>query len=165
MSFLRSLFGRDPDYLPAVESSIPIFLKHQNADEEEILNDLINEGITEETALLIIEFVPLAFGRVFLANLGAKLEDRYIRYVFENGKTIEKASGKLTAEPVYKQAAKLARSKYEPGGNLSEEFVAVSRRSAEVKAIMELVGKGSKPEDVVLTPPYLQWRVESRSKL
>jgi hypothetical protein len=64
----------------------------------------------------------------------------------------------LVDEPVYVEAVKLALSMMAQGKDNDALFQAVLDRSVEINAIRHLVGKGSKPENIVLTPLHILWR-------
>jgi hypothetical protein len=92
-----------------------------------------------------------------MKDLGVNFRDEYIRYISDNGKTVVKQRRKLKDELVFTESLKIASSivsKRKAG----EEFQAVAFTSAEFRAVNELMNKGSEPQNIVLTEPYLQWR-------
>lgn len=113
----------------------------------------------------MVEFLPLAFGRVLTRDLKVVFADEYVRYSVIDGKAVEKERNKLGAQTVYTHAFHLASeiSKKTLFAHLGlsakyERFQIIAERSAEVKAIKDLIAKGSRPENIVLTEPYFQFR-------
>ena len=62
----------------------------------------------------------------------------------------------LSTQPFFRDAMALAQSAFEPGGTMSrEEFSAIALRSSEVAVVNKALSAGSKPENLVLSPPVL----------
>jgi len=149
----------------AIKIALPTFVKYREEGEETIRKALIKAGIPEELSCQLVEFLPIAFGRVFLKNMPVDLSDEYIRYVFADGEFVEKERKKLSSHPVFTEAKNIALSMAKKNrwalfkSSKGEQFETIAKWSAEVKAISYLmIEKGSKPENIVLTPPSLQWR-------
>ena len=124
---------------------------------------LRNSDIPLPLAEKILEFMPLAFGRAFMNGLGVNFSNEYVRYISEDNKAIIKQRGKLINEPVFAESLKIANnliSKRIAG----EDFQAIAFTSAEFNVVNEMMNKGSQPENIVLTEPYLQWREELSSE-
>jgi hypothetical protein len=139
----------------AIKKAVTLYAESKYS-EEDLELALKEMGISASLAHKIIEFVPLAFGRVFLNDLNVKTQEHFVRYVVSDGKTVEKQRRNLTDEPVFKETLKIA-SKMKGNKETGKDFVAIAFCSAEVRAVNEMELKGSKPENVVLTAPYLQW--------
>lgn len=157
MSFLNKLLGRDPETKALVDRAVNIFIENKAEDDETIHEKLVSGSIETETASQMIEFVPIAFGRVALRAIGVSTHDEYVRYVVENGQVISKGGGRFSREPIFKEAVSIASS-MRGNGKLSGAFDAVALRSAELSSCASLIEKGSRPENIVLTKPHFQWR-------
>jgi hypothetical protein len=141
----------------AIKLAWRVFVEHPTSNEQVLETALAEAGIPQPLVYLASEFMPLAFGRILLAEMGVTLRDEYVRYIWEEGKMVERERKKLADEPFFVEALKIARSKrgwWNPG----KKFLAVAARSAEFNAVTEMVKRGSRAENVVLTVPYLQFR-------
>jgi hypothetical protein len=130
--------------------AIPLFVDGTEYDDDQMLLALIESGLPMVTALRLLEFMPLAFGRAFMDGMGVTFCAKYVR-LSTNGKRVEKL---LVDELVYCVAFLVAREKlFEPSG--VETFKTIGFRSAEFKAVNSALLGGSKPEDLVLSPTVL----------
>lgn len=141
----------------AIEKAISIITENTEADLDELAVKISSADIPEQLTDKILEFVPLAFGRVYMRDWGTNFKDEYVRYVLEDGKPVEKQRRKLTNEPVYCEAIKIA-NKLNSKWKRNKTFELVAFMSSEFLGINELMNKGAKPQDIVLTNPYLPWR-------
>jgi hypothetical protein len=148
------------DIIEGINKAVDIFAEHKNSHWEDLEQDFQNSGLPTSLANKLLEFMPLAFGRVFMKDLGISFRDEYVRYVVSDGKIIVKQRRKLTDELVYNESFKIA-SKMQTGKINGEKFLAVAFRSAEFNCVNEMELKGSKPENLVLTEPHLEWRDEN----
>jgi hypothetical protein len=152
-----------------IKAAVPIFVINANAEEEKLLASLIANGIEEDFAWKLIEFLPLAFGRVLLKKWRVRTSDEYVRYTPSEEKIVENVRKKLGGEIVFSYAIFMG-SEMSKRSLLSilglslknEQFQTIAGLSVEVKAVRELIGRGSKPENLVLTPPYFQFRGEAK---
>lgn len=128
-----------------VKEVLPIFVTHKGGGDDKIIDELKQQGVASDLAIALIEFVPLAFTRNILEGEGPVFANCYARVSETGGRTEEKP---LAASPVYRAA--LACARQTPGG---DAYLAVAGRSAEFKAVNELVCGGSMLEDLRLTPP------------
>lgn len=143
--------------IDAIRLALPIFVEYQAANEDQIEAALTEAGIPIHEVHRVLEFVPLAFGRVLLAELGAVPREEYIRYTIQNGEIVEKERKKLVDDAFFATAMKVARSKrgwWKP----RNEFLAIAERSAEVRAVRQLIAQGSKAANIVLTAPHFLFR-------
>jgi len=90
--------------------------------------------------------MPIAFARVLLSGLGISLGDTY---------TLRTPSGRVLSRrfqdhPVFRAATALAQS-----GVGSDALLAVAGRSAEFKAVNQLLLSGSRPADLRFSEPVL----------
>jgi hypothetical protein len=149
------------DVSEAIKKTIHIFAEHRDSHWEVLVQAIEDSGIPVSVTAKLAEFMPLAFGRVLMKDLGISFREEYVRYVFSGGKTVVKQQRKLTDELVYRESLRIA-SKMEAEKIDGEEFLAVAYRSAEFNVVNDMELKGVKPENLVLTCPYLEWREENQ---
>jgi hypothetical protein len=147
------------DIEEAIKKAVTIFAEHRDSGWEVLVEAVENSDIPTLLAGRLLEFMPLAFGRVFMKDLGIAFREEYVRYVVSDGKIVVKQRRKLIDESVYRESFKIA-SKMEGTKIDGEKFLAVAFRSAEFICVNEMELKGSKPEHLVLTEPHLEWTEE-----
>jgi hypothetical protein len=140
----------------AIKIALPVFAEHKDSDWEVLETALISAGVPASLTGKLLEFMPLAFGRVFLDGLGIKFEDYYVRYDAQINRKKEK---KLADEPVYTESF-WAASQIIARQAAGEAFNAVAFRSSEFLAVNNALNAGSKPEDLITAPPHLLWNSE-----
>ena len=145
----------------AIKIALPVFAEHKNSDWEVLETALIGAGIEPSLTAKLLEFMPLAFGRVFLDGMGIKFAENYTRYNDLSGQSKE---SKLLDEPVYAESFWAASQivEYQAAG---EAFNAVAFRSSELHAVNEALNAGSKPENLVTSPPHLVWNSEETDSM
>lgn len=146
----------------AIKLALPIFAEHKNSNWEILDEALKNSETLSSFSDRLLEFMPLAFGRALMKDANIGFSKEYVRYTRSGTKIIEKERRNLEDEPVYKESFKLALQMITKG-IADENFKAVAHRSAELSTITEMMNKSSKAENLVLTPPYLQWRESNDS--
>jgi hypothetical protein len=119
----------------AIEVGLSVFLAAPTSTDAELERALEDRGVAPWLAQRVVLFLPVAFGRVLLE--GAALSD-------------ELADGsvprKLADDPVWRAASvRSARA-------TREELEAVALRSAEVNAVDAALQRGSRLEELVLSP-------------
>lgn len=142
----------------AIKIAMSIFAEN-NGNWELSEKALRNCDIPLPLAEKILEFMPLAFGRAFMKDLGVMFKDEYVRYVHSDNKIVEKYRVRLIDEPVFRESLKIASSMVSKR-IAGEDFQAIAFTSAEFRIVNEMMNKGSEPQNLVLTEPYLQWREE-----
>ncbi len=140
--------------MPLKESDIKafaIFLGHVDDDDDTIAAALIDEGIDEAMIDKLIQFIPLALCRVFLRSTGIVFADHY-RVRDPDGRGSEEIL--FDDDPVYCAVMAVAEAQVASG---SERHLlrAVAARSAEDRLIHALFQSGQRPEDIVLSAPYV----------
>jgi hypothetical protein len=143
----------------AIEAALPVFEKHKNSEDDVVEQALKSAGIPSQTAVRLVEFMPLAFGRVFMDGMGITFEENYIRL---NRKTKQEKRGKLADEKFYTESLSFARQ-IVGQQTYSKAFQAVALRSAEVNAVNNALNNGSKPENLVLSSPVFLWEEENQN--
>jgi hypothetical protein len=120
--------------------------KHE-VSEDEICQALADAGMPDEIADRSFKFTQIAWGRVFLDNLGIDFSDDYM-WFDANGNVV--ASGRLTEEPFYAAAMQLA-GQY----TLTPAFARLALTSADVHSVNDALNAGSNPKDLVTGPTCL----------
>ncbi|HEV7645464.1 MAG TPA: hypothetical protein VGO50_16095 [Pyrinomonadaceae bacterium] len=140
----------------AIKSALNVFREYKTTPDLETIGLVLPKtGMSREMAWHIIDFMPLAFGRAFMKDACRGFSDEYERCSYKNGQAVDKVIKKLTDEPVFLEAKRIALEMIEGGKVNDPGFQAVLERSVELNAIKHLVSKGSKPENIVLSSPYL----------
>lgn len=115
--------------------------------EDEVYEAMTAAGVSESVADRTYKFTQIAWGRVFLSDLGIDFPSNYICFN-GNGEVIE--SGPLSGQPYFAAAAAMAN---ECGG--TPGFQRLALMAAEVQAVNELLLKGSDPRNLQTSPPAL----------
>jgi len=133
-----------------VTDAVALFRTSPEFDDVAAFKALLNRGVSRQLAARLVEFVPMAYCRVLLRDVGVQFPDSFRRA----GERSE--ARPLASEPVWEAAYALAISEVERGVR-SPDVLMVAARSAEFQAVDALLNRGSKAKDVVLTVPVLPW--------
>ena len=133
-----------------IATATQVFLAHPNATEAELITHICAAVGDHDMAERLIEFVPLAFGRVILDHMGVKSPDSFIR-MLDHDQFSEPCP--LDAEPVWRPALAFAKEAHKRMSK--EEFFIIAGRSAEVDAVTKACAAGSDPRNLVGSPPIL----------
>lgn len=145
--------------IEAVKIALPVFAAYKDSDWEVLGQALKNANIPHSLADKLLEFMPLAFGRVFLEGMNIQFETFYLRY---DPATKREQRRKLNDEPVYTESH-WAASEIVAANAAGEAFQAVVFRSSEVHAVNNALNGGSKPENLLMSPPVLMWKSEDEN--
>jgi hypothetical protein len=124
----------------------------RSSGDADIVRDLIAQGCAPEHAERLVDFVPIAFGRAVLEHLGVRPSADAVAVV--RG---EERPFRLTEDPVFADAADLARGAYADGTMAPEVFQSCALRSAELNAVNQALTAGAKAGDLQLSPPRFSW--------
>ncbi len=120
-----------------IAQAVKLFLADPSASEPELVARLSAALGDDNLAGRLVEFVPLAFGRVILTRLGVQLPDHFIRMLDHD--QFSKPCP-LDAEPLWRPALVFAK---EAKNQMSkEDFFAIAGRSAEVDAVTSACAAG-----------------------
>ena len=148
------------DISEGIKKALPLYADSQIKSEEDLESAIRNAGVPVALARKILEFVPLAFGRIFLKEMNVQLRADFVRHNIENGRIVEKQRRPLANEPVFREAFRIG-SEMATNQETSQLFLKVAFWGAEMQAVNTMELKGAKPENLVLTEPSLQWRDEN----
>ncbi|MCC3160290.1 hypothetical protein LJ737_23840 [Hymenobacter sp. 15J16-1T3B] len=140
-----------------VNLSIPAFAA-PNADDNSVLQFLLDQGTDLVQAQQVVAFAPLAFGRAVLAQLPIVLSTTS-SIVDDRGNVYE--GYLLELEPVFVAAQWLAEELIERRQWREDEHMLLAMWSAEFKSVNALLREGSKPENLEISPPVLLWDIVS----
>jgi len=149
------------EILAAVELAVPVFHAHKNSTWKTLGDALQEAGIPKAISNRLLEFMPLAFARVFLDGLGIEFGEYYIRF---DSKTNRKISKKLVDEPVYRESFAFASSLIAEQ-KAGDELISIVSRSSEFVAMNKAMNDGSRPEDLISSPPILLWDEETENQI
>ncbi len=136
-----------------LSKAVALFRNSPNMEDDEIYVALIHQSVESRIAARLVEFVPLAYGRVLLANSGVRFSDSFTRRL-SNGKVSEPQL--LSSEPVWNAAVAYARTEIAMGVS-AEDFKLMAYRSAEFQGVNQMLFQGSELKNIACTPPLLPW--------
>jgi hypothetical protein len=144
------------DIREAVYRAVPVFASNPDCSPQVLIRALERAGISPELAVSLAEFMPLAFNRVILANMGLRCSDFYVR-VDESGR--ERRRAKLLDEPVYREVRRMLPRVGTEDGDAAR---AVAVRSPELETLYTMAQEEglTEFEGVELPPPVLAWAGE-----
>lgn len=145
------------EIIEAIELALPVFHEHKDSTWKTLGEALKAAGIPANISDRLLEFMPLAFARAFVDGLGIEFGEYYIRF---DPKTRKKVSKRLVDEPVYRESLSFAFSLIAEK-KAGDEFTAVVFRSSEFVAMNKAMNEGSRPEELVSSPPVLLWDAEA----
>jgi hypothetical protein len=119
----------------------------------EVHKALVDRGFDYVVAARIVEFMPSAFAHVFFANTGVQMSS-YFQRMLPDGRISE--SRALNEEPIWRAVLAFAHSEIATGVS-KEDFMLLTMRSAEFQGVNEMLNRGSKLENLVMTPTLLPW--------
>ncbi|MCC6538969.1 MAG: hypothetical protein IT162_15550 [Bryobacterales bacterium] len=124
-----------------------------DADDLALLREIAATGIDRRTAARMVEFIPMAFCRVFLEHTGAEFAG-----TFRRGSP-QAPSRDLLTEPVWRAALAYAREEVRRGVT-EEDVLALAGRSAEFNVASQLMTGDTKLSEIRFTEPLLMWPEE-----
>ncbi|MGE0435201.1 MAG: DUF6348 family protein [Planctomycetota bacterium] len=116
-------------------------------DEPAVLADLHAQGMSEQLAQQAVDFMPVAFGRELLRDIGINFVEHVDIVDSTSG---ERVTVNLADEPVWCHVVRMAESARRGGTMAGDDFNAIALRSAEVGAIDQFLNQGGKPEEATL---------------
>lgn len=131
-----------------IAEAAQVMVAQPDASESDLALRLVAALGDRDLADRMLEFLPLAFGRVVLARLGVTVPDSFIRAVDDENFS---DACPLDAEPLWLPAKAFAARASTWMAN--QDFLAIARRSAEFDAVNNACNKGSDPKNLVGGPP------------
>lgn len=134
-----------------VRTSVPVFLKSPDCDSLAMVRILEGNGFSTAESRNLVEFLPLAFGRVLLDILKVRTADTFTR-VDKNGRELPKV--RLVDEPFFRESLGVAQELLLED---KDSFTTIAMHSSEVQAVNKAMYAGRKPENLTLSAPILVW--------
>ena len=151
MQFLKGFFQSarkqnpesDAEFASLIERAVKVLPR--DAEDYEIEELLVEDGITENMAYQLVAFVPIAFTRVLLCDSGVQFMDEYGLINPTSGKTQGRF---LSLEPVFVAASKFANNWLQNKRDRAV-LLTIASRSGEFKAINEALNARGKLEGLI----------------
>jgi hypothetical protein len=135
-----------------ISRAVALLRKSPNLEDEAIYRALVADGMEREFAARLVEFLPLAYGRLVLGNSGILFSNAFDR-ALSDGRTSRQA---LSSEPLWDLVVDFARNEANHGVS-GKDLISVAGRSAEFQAANELLQQRAKLENMAFMPPVLYW--------
>src|SRR5258708_7764460 len=136
-----------------VSKTVDIFRSSTLLQDAEIYQTLVVRGVQPDDAGRLVEFLPMVYCRLIFADRGVRFSDTF-RRILQDGSVSQEQP--FSSQPVWNAAMTFAREEIKRGV-LKEDLLAIAGRSAEYDAVNQLLQKGSKLQNIVLTTPVLNW--------
>jgi hypothetical protein len=145
--------------LEDITQAVEVFRTQTDSYDHQLIATFVEAGFEQTLATRLVEFIPLAYSRVWLAGRGVQFTDYYLRMSADRKTYTEY---KLEDEPVYREAVAAAQSEIAAGSGF-DELLPIVGRSAEFKAINSALNDGAMLEDLELSAPVFLWAGEETS--
>jgi hypothetical protein len=119
-------------------------------DDDDLVRQFVGRGWTPALSERLVAFIPIAFGRVYLADAPPRFATDYL---IEDPSSGDRQRRAFSGEPIYALAMELAQRWSSSGTSRDVESIAL--RSGEVECVRTLVADGSSPTDIGMTEPIL----------
>jgi hypothetical protein len=139
-----------------ISRAVAIFRELPRSSDEEVFRKLVPTGVERQYAARLVEFLPMAYGRLLLGKAGMHFSDMFQRMTPSGDLTAEQP---LSSEPGWEEVVSFAQAEARRVVS-KEDVMAAAGRSAELHAANQLLNQGSKPEDLILTTALLKWPQE-----
>ena len=136
-----------------ISKAVALLRSSPHLDDDELYRVLVAGGMDRQRAARLIEFLPPVYTRLVLHDSGVRFSDKFRRLLSNGGTSYE---GSLSDEPVWNDAMKFASDEAQRGLTKQDLF-AIAGRSAEFRAINQLLHQGSKLENIKGMPLILPW--------
>ena len=128
----------------AVGAYIDLVRDCPNRSDDELQEQLVSLGVEESVALGCVTFVPLAFGRQIVLDLGVAVADTYVEY--------DLCSEQQTEKPLAEQLefiwAKAVAGIYRQSPDYVSAFKSITIRSAELDSVNNALHGGATEESL-----------------
>jgi len=136
-----------------IAEAVAVFREFPKESDVEILSRLVEMGCERVMAARLVEFIPMAYCRVLLADSGVTFSDSFRRKLSDGSLS---ANRLLEEEPLWAEVLSFAKEERRAGVS-GEALLVVAARSAEFDAVNQLANRGSRLEHLVMTPIIFQW--------
>jgi hypothetical protein len=132
-----------------ISIAVSVFRNSSGKHDVELYPELVKMGIDRKLSARLVEFLPIAYCRVTLANSGARFAKTFQRQLPTGAFSAEQP---LSSEPIWDVAMEFARA-----GVSRKDLLALAGRSAEFDAVNQLLNRGSKLGEIKFTPVLFPW--------
>jgi hypothetical protein len=139
-----------------ISRAVAVFREFPKASDEDIVRKLISAGVVRVMAARLVEFLPMAYCRLILADAGVIFCDRFQRKLGDGRLSAEQP---LDSDPLWAEALSFARAETQ-SGVAGAALLEIAARSSEFDAANRLANQGSKLRNTVLTSTVFQWPEE-----
>lgn len=138
-----------------ISKTVAILREFHDLSDDEIYRKTVAAGIEPKHAARLVELLPMAYCRLILAGSGTRFSDMFQRRQHNGSLTHERA---LASEPLWKEITSFART--EQGRVTGRDLLSIAARSAEFDAANQLLNRGVKPQNIVLSTTVFPWAEE-----
>jgi len=136
----------------AISKAVVLLRTSPDLDDEASYRVLVQQGISAQPAARLVEFLPMAYCRLLFAESGVRFTDTFLRKSPDG--TLEEHV--LSSEPIWRAVLDFGGAEIQRGIS-AQDILSIAGRSAELRAADDLLGQGSKLENITFTAPILNW--------
>jgi hypothetical protein len=136
-----------------ISRAVALFRNSPNKDDVELHSELVKMGIDRKLSARFIEFLPVAYSRVMLANSGARFTEAFQRRLPTGALS---AKQPFSSDRVWDAVLEFAHAEVARGVS-GKDLLALAGRSAEFDAVNQLLNRGAKLENIKFTPVLFPW--------
>jgi len=137
----------------SLSAAVAAFREFRDLDDIDMYRRFVGMGAEPRFAARLVEFVPMAYGRLLLSPSRVRFSDSFQRRL-SDGNVSEPRP--LTSEPVWNAALEFASREVKSGLSV-DDFLFLAARSAEFQGVNQMLNQGSKLENIACTSPLLPW--------
>lgn len=139
-----------------ISRAVAVLRESPDCSDEEVFCKLVRTGVERQQAARLVEFLPMAYCRLIFGKAGTRFSSTFQRRTANGELSSERP---LSSEPLWEEVVSFAKAEARRGA-AERDLLAVAGRSAEFDGVNQLLNRGSKLEDLVLTTALLKWPQE-----
>ncbi|SRR6266513_3962637 len=156
--YYMRLYGNLPSTWPpalneTISMAVEILRSGANLEDVAVFRKLVEQGVERREAARLVEFLPMVYCRLILANSGLRFPDTYQRTLPDGTFS---TLAQLASEPLWNYAIAFATAEIK-SGKKGRDLLLIAGRSAEFDAANKLLNEGAKPKDIRFDAPTLRW--------
>jgi hypothetical protein len=137
----------------SISKAVAVIRESTESDDAALHRSLIAEGLAAPLAARLVQFLPMVYCRLMLEPSGVRFSRGFQQRLANGQITPEKL---LASEPIWNEALAFAKTEIDRGIS-PKDCLAIAARSAEFDAVNQLLNKGAKLQNLILTPVVLTW--------
>lgn len=122
-----------------IRRTLEIMRASPTMTEQEISNCLVEEGVDQDIASCLVDYIPMAYTRIMYASVGLKFAQTY-RRMDKKGRLLPERE--LVSEPLWNEVLAYAKSEMSKGIS-DRDLLAIVYGDAEYKAITQALKDGT----------------------